>query len=169
MEIISSYLSTKEMNKKIRFIRNYSFPGYIIDRFILENSTMTINQSIIVSDCLKDYFIAGLMSKGLGSVAMPSKIVDKLWHIFIIFTKDYVDFCNKAYGYYFHHSPKKTEVLTKEIDSKSIIRTWLCSSEIEGIDIKKKEELPLIFEIDDLFQIKNGNSYSIESLIKTRG
>lgn len=169
MKIISSYISNEEMNKKIKFIRNYHFPDYIIDRFLLENSSLSCEQSIIVSECLKDYFITGLMSKGLGSVAMPSKIVDELWHVFIIFTKDYVDFCNNAYGYYFHHSPDTMGLLTTESSNKSIIRTWLFSCEIEGINIEKREGLPLLFEIDNLFQIKNGSGYSIETLIKIRG
>jgi hypothetical protein len=36
---------------------------------------------------------------------MPSKEVDAVWHQFILFTRDYFDFCDRFYGKYFHHSP----------------------------------------------------------------
>jgi hypothetical protein len=28
-----------------------------------------------------------------------------MWHCFILFTKDYADFCQKYFGYYIHHLP----------------------------------------------------------------
>lgn len=33
----------------------------------------------------------------------PLLSLDKLWHIFILHTQDYVDFCNQYFGEYFHH------------------------------------------------------------------
>jgi len=36
---------------------------------------------------------------------MPSKLVDEVWHQFILFTKDYHNFCNYVFGEYIHHQP----------------------------------------------------------------
>jgi hypothetical protein len=33
-------------------------------------------------------------------------VVDKLWHAFILFTKDYERFCNEAVGFFVHHVPR---------------------------------------------------------------
>ena len=48
------------------------------------------------------------------------KEIDDMWHTFLLFTKDYADFCEKYIGKYFHHSPNNnTEEITKsefEID-----------------------------------------------------
>jgi hypothetical protein len=33
-------------------------------------------------------------------------VVDKLWHAFILFTKDYARFCEKAAGVFLHHVPR---------------------------------------------------------------
>lgn len=33
----------------------------------------------------------------------PTKPVDKLWHSFVLWTKEYVDFCERALGGYLHH------------------------------------------------------------------
>jgi len=35
--------------------------------------------------------------------------IDDMWHTFIIFTKDYTDFCMQSFGCYMHHTPKTTE------------------------------------------------------------
>lgn len=33
-------------------------------------------------------------------------VVDKLWHVFILFTKDYARFCGEAVGFFVHHTPR---------------------------------------------------------------
>ncbi len=39
-------------------------------------------------------------------LAMPSRKVDEVWHQFILFTKQYQEFCNNFLGSYLHHIPK---------------------------------------------------------------
>ena len=40
-----------------------------------------------------------------GPVGMVSPEVDEVWHTFILFTRDYQDFCRDVFGRYIHHSP----------------------------------------------------------------
>lgn len=40
---------------------------------------------------------------------MPTTIIDKMWHNFILFTPDYADFCNRYFGYFVHHLPADKE------------------------------------------------------------
>ena len=35
--------------------------------------------------------------------------IDDMWHTFLLFTKDYMYFCSKYLGQYFHHSPTTSE------------------------------------------------------------
>lgn len=35
--------------------------------------------------------------------------IDDMWHTFLLFTKDYTDFCIKHFGQYIHHTPKTNE------------------------------------------------------------
>ena len=35
----------------------------------------------------------------------PSKKVDKAWHEFLLFTREYQQFCEKRYGRFIHHNP----------------------------------------------------------------
>jgi hypothetical protein len=47
-------------------------------------------------------------------MAMTSKSVDVVWHTFILFTKQYVEFCSKTFGYYIHHEPATSKYKIKE-------------------------------------------------------
>lgn len=31
--------------------------------------------------------------------------IDQMWHVFLLYTKDYMDFCHKYFGEYLHHLP----------------------------------------------------------------
>jgi hypothetical protein len=39
------------------------------------------------------------------NVSVPSPIVDEAWHVFVLFTKEYIQFCNTYCGGYVHHAP----------------------------------------------------------------
>ena len=32
-------------------------------------------------------------------------MIDETWHVFVLFTKEYTDFCNEYCGGYVHHAP----------------------------------------------------------------
>ncbi|WP_262703804.1 MULTISPECIES: glycine-rich domain-containing protein [Streptomyces] len=40
-----------------------------------------------------------------GQPLKPSKAVDIGWHIFILHTRDYADFCQRVAGHFIHHVP----------------------------------------------------------------
>lgn len=35
----------------------------------------------------------------------PSREIDEIWHMFILHTKDYAEFCSKYFGMFLHHLP----------------------------------------------------------------
>jgi hypothetical protein len=47
------------------------------------------------------------------SIVRETSIIDELWHEFILFTKEYTDFCNLFFGRYLHHRPR-TEAERRE-------------------------------------------------------
>jgi len=47
-------------------------------------------------------------SDGLGT-GMFSSDVDNLWHSFLLFTKEYADFCHEHIGHFVHHVPELDE------------------------------------------------------------
>lgn len=38
-------------------------------------------------------------------VSVPSPAIDEAWHVFVLFTKEYIDFCHTYCGGYVHHAP----------------------------------------------------------------
>lgn len=53
---------------------------------------------------------------------VPTKIVDKLWHAHILFTRDYVAMCQKVYGEYLHHNPGLDEGTDAHTDAMKYTR-----------------------------------------------
>ena len=37
--------------------------------------------------------------------------IDQMWHVFLLYTNDYMDFCQKYFGVYLHHLPDIVETL----------------------------------------------------------
>lgn len=56
---------------------------------------------------LDAWFIACLYAEGR-MIGMPSKVVDVAWHEFILRTREYTAFCQRAFGAYLHHAPDST-------------------------------------------------------------
>ena len=48
---------------------------------------------------LKDKSITLVISKSM-------QLIDEMWQIFVLFTNDYHEFCDKYFGYYIHYYPK---------------------------------------------------------------
>ena len=46
-----------------------------------------------------------LIALGHKNVGMMSASVDEVWHTFILFTRDYMSFCEEVFGHYLHHQP----------------------------------------------------------------
>lgn len=58
---------------------------------------------------------------------VPPGMVDEGWHSFILFTKDYANFCQRYFGKFIHHQPWTTKSITKGqtalvAQTKTIIR-----------------------------------------------
>ncbi len=94
---------------------------------------------------------------------MPSRVVDIAWHEFILYTKDYHRFCNRAFGCYLHHNPFSEDVDPREI-KRSLQRTWVYSCKAENIRPESPFCLPVLFSIDSTLNIPDGNEFNIENL-----
>ena len=112
-----------------------------------------------VMEATRDYFYICNQAKGK-MVAMPSEIVDVLWHEFLLFTREYQDFCQKGIGRFLHHTP--TEAMKSPTSAQEgIKRAWRLACAKEGIDPKYPNKLPLLFAIDKSLNIKGGFNYQL--------
>lgn len=62
---------------------------------------------VILEQELKRYLILAIVKTDIpGGSGMYSTDVDNLWHSFILFTKEYADFCNLHARHFIHHAPE---------------------------------------------------------------
>ena len=148
--------------KRAAFIGEYQWPVGLLAKLKQKHPTLTQDDTTLVSRALKQFFKAHLAS-GRKFVAMPSQIVDELWHEFILYTREYQQFCDQAFGRFMHHTPAAamSPTTARRIDD-GLRRAWWFACKDEGIDPKEATRLPLLFELDGRLQIPNGFRYDLD-------
>jgi hypothetical protein len=145
-----------------RYIDEYSFPLGVRQRVAKRYPHLTDAQLDLVFAALRDYFhLCRKAHRRL--LAMPSQVVDVAWHEFILFTRNYQAFCNKALGRYLHHTP--TEAMPdRTVATDGIKRTWRLACLRTGIDPKAAGAVPLLFAIDGQLAIPDGFNYVLNCM-----
>lgn len=142
-----------------RFIDAYVFPLHIHDEWRKAYPMLGEHDAALAERALRSYFIAHLRA-GQYVVAMPSRAVDALWHELILDTRAYHAFCQEAFGGYFHHIPTG-KMTPGRMSDMAMWRIWRLSCRGENLDPKLAAQLPLLFAIDGMLQIPDGNEYSL--------
>lgn len=143
------------------FIRSFIFSTDLLHRLKKHHSHLEEKDAFLVARALREFFIVHARA-GRQFIGMPSKIVDDLWHEFILDTRVYESFCKRAFGAYFHHVPASTTRNGSEMDSALQI-TWRYACLEENINPAHATRLPLLFAIDEKLKIENGNRYNLKS------
>ena len=92
---------------------------------------------------------------------MPSQVVDDAWHEFILHTRVYKNFSQKALGRFLHHTP--TEAMhSPTLAQEGIKRVWRLACAKEKINPIAPNKLPLVFAIDAMLNIPNGFIYALD-------
>jgi len=147
-----------------RVIRAYPFPGFLRDKLRAAHPQLDEAALRNVERGLRQFFIASAQADGR-FVAMPSKVVDALWHEYILYTRGYEAFCRKAFGRLLHHTPAEALPPGKKPGSRQaqqfagLRRAWYWSCKEEAIDPRKPSRLPLLFALDSSLAIAGGFAY----------
>jgi hypothetical protein len=147
-----------------RVIRAHPFPGFLRDKLRAAHPQLDDAGLRDVERALRQFFIASAQAGGR-FVAMPSKVVDSLWHEYILHTRGYESFCQKAFGRMLHHTP--AEALPQDGPAGNrqtqkfagLRRAWYWSCKEEAIDPRKPSRLPLLFALDSSLAIAGGFAY----------
>jgi hypothetical protein len=144
--------------RRADFIRGYSFPKGLIERLQKRRPGMAAKDGQLVARALRQFFLAHLKS-GRRFVSMPSQVTDDMWHEFILYTRNYQDFCARAFGRFMHHTP--AVVLGAERQGNAgLRRTWWHCCKEENINPTTPTRLPLLFAIDSKLGIADGFVYA---------
>lgn len=148
--------------ERANFIRDYRFPSGLLAKLREQRPDLRSNDLQLVARGLRQFYLAYLYGR-YQPVSMPSKIVDELWHEFILHTRHYDDFCRKAFGRFLHHTP--ATVLGKDRrNNEGLRRAWWHSCREESIDPRKATRLPLLFALDAKLGIADGYRYALNCL-----
>jgi hypothetical protein len=142
---------------RTEFIRTYPLPHGLFDKLRRVYPVLSLKDCQLVAHALRHFFLAYLKS-GCKFVSMPSQVVDTLWHEFILYTKHYETFCNKAFGRFLHHSPAVVLSSAKQ-SNVGLRRCWWYACLEENINPRKPTRLPLLFALDAKLNIPGGFHY----------
>ncbi len=154
-----------QMLRREQFIRSHVFSRALLDGLRKVHPALTEKDEFLVARALRSFFLVHLRTAPAG-IGMPSRVVDDLWHEFILDTREYSTFCEQAFGAYFHHIPAAKMVPGVSRDT-GMRRTWRHACLEENIDPKQPTRLPLLFAIDQKLAIVDGNVYSLEKPLTT--
>jgi hypothetical protein len=156
--VVAVWQSTLRYRRE-EFIRNYTWPPQLLEKLERHQAGFVRKESALVGNGLRQFFLAYLMS-GRRHVSMPSQVVDDLWHEFILYTRDYQDFCAKAFGRFLHHTPAVRLAPGLKSSNEGLRRVWYQCCKQENINATNPSRLPLLFALDTKFNIPNGYVYA---------
>jgi hypothetical protein len=149
-------------SKRRQFIRHYQFPPPLFAKLREQYPQLDARDSSLVAQALRQFFLAYLLG-GRQPVAMPSKVVDDLWHAFILHTRSYHAFCRQAFGRFLHHTPSAAMGRSRELNA-GLRRIWWHVCKEENIDPLAPKRIPLLFAIDRKLGIRGGHHYHLPTL-----
>lgn len=126
----SSKKPTLDKNEIISLVRDYDM-SHMINRCKKDHGYSDTDMHIIEKEFKRFFTMCGIKkSTDSGRLGMYSRDVDNLWHTFILFTKEYTQFCKNTFGRYIHHEPRVKEIETDEdraqarVNFKGFIETY---------------------------------------------
>lgn len=157
LALLADILENRLLTRREAYIRNFLLPKGLYEALREHHPQLTPKEFQLVSQGLRQFFLAHLKS-GKKFVSMPSQVADDMWHEFILYTRAYETFCNKAFGQMLHHTP--AVVLSPDNQgSAGIRRTWKFACQEENIFSLAPSRLPLLFALDSKLNIANGFVY----------
>jgi hypothetical protein len=112
--LISSYLYERLVN---RIIKDEGYDAELAERIM--------DQALaFLAACAKNH----------GDPLEPSGLVDVGWHTFILYTKDYAEFCNLVAGRFLHHVPNDE---TRGYEEKVAEQSPAVAHEVEHDNVRK--------------------------------
>lgn len=153
-------------DRRRQVISDYTFPHGLRTRFAQERPDLSPEDQELAFDGLRDWFLLCRDRRQAGQfLSMPSAVVDDAWHTFILFTRDYLESCRRAFGGYLHHTPKEgmgasgTSAL-----AAGMIDTFVTACRLDGVDPRGPDRLPRIFAIDARLGAPDGFTYNLSAL-----
>ena len=107
----------------------------------------------IALEGLREWYLACLAAGPQATLGMPSRAVDVAWHEMILMTRTYHHFCERAFGYYLHHSP---EAVMDAPMRDGLARTLAAVERNRALTMAG---VPMLFAIDSELDLEGGHAW----------
>lgn len=77
------------------------------------------------------------------SIDLSLVVIDEMWHNFVLFTKEYTQFCMDYFGYYLHHGPATEE---EEREHKARFQSLVGAERIRAVKDAKRPQYEYIYD-----------------------
>ena len=142
-----------------RYIENYEFSPALHRK--LRDELGGTREADVALEGLRAWYLACLFAD-CGLIGMPSKAVDEAWHEMILMTRDYTEFCERAFGRYLHHTP---DSLMAEPMRDGLARTL---ATLDARTVMAGGAVPLLFAVDDEIGLEGGYSWGEQDVAELR-
>jgi hypothetical protein len=156
---MTSLLTRRRHRRRRAFIEGYEFPMALRNKLREElDDDRPVNVAL---EGLREWYLVCLDAGPNAMLGMPSRAVDIAWHEMILMTRAYHHFCERAFGYYLHHSP---EAVMDEPMRDGLART-LAVLESQSLTLAG---VPLLFAIDGELRLPDGQSWEESDIAALR-
>ncbi len=90
--------------RQLRFLQQYRFDAAYRKAIWRDYPYLSDANLAQAEEALRQFFIMHWLAPR-AQLQMPSRLADALWHAFILDTRRYQHFCQRAFGHMFHHLP----------------------------------------------------------------
>ena len=104
----------------------------VVERIAKDNNLSPQDADEILTDTLRFLYLAGATD---AANLAPTKEIDMGWHAFLMFTKDYADFCHQNLGRFVHHAPRRSNDPAPKINHLAV--TFDIARQFFGNDLSK--------------------------------
>jgi hypothetical protein len=142
---------TTSKRRRRAFIEGYEFPMALKNK--LREELEGDRPVGVALEGLREWYLACLEAGPKATLGMPSRAVDIAWHEMILMTRTYHHFCERAFGYYLHHSP---EVVMDVPMRDGLARTLAAVERNRALTMAG---VPLLFAIDSDLDLEGGHAW----------
>jgi uncharacterized membrane protein YgcG len=133
------------------YVEGYEFPMALKNK--LREKLDGDRPVSIALEGLREWYLACLAAGPQATLGMPSRAVDVAWHEMILMTRTYHHFCDRAFGYYLHHSPE--EVMDAPMRD-GLARTLAAVERNRALSMAG---VPMLFAIDSELDLEGGHAW----------
>ena len=94
---------------------------------------------------------------------MPSKVVDDVWHDFMLISREYTAFCNKAFGGYLHHAPDSEMKVSMPIALGNTLQA-IKARKGTATGVAMLGGIPLLFGIHSALAVEGGFEHDVQTI-----